>query len=423
MEFLDVLSMVRFDLMKKFPYMSKLLLSLQFVKHPVPLPPYSVGIATDKWGRVYWSEELMNGFKEGKVTGEDLKFLLMHEALHIFKLHAQRIRNRDMVRWNIAADLEINDDILQMGLQTNLPLLFPRDYGFANDLTAEQYYEMLLNSEQQSERGQGLGEASGSASDGVQKSWEFPPDIESEDVPPALAKEKIERIVKEVARDILERKGVGNVPLGLLRTAEIYLSTKIPWQDILNTYIMQVYNSYYWEGSEQESYDRVSRRARPELPFIQPGRVGFKPRLGIIVDTSGSMTRKHLTTILSNIAYIAQLFDCMLASADVTLYKETITKVQGFADVPLFKLAGGGGTDMGGSIDSLCEHVDVDLVLVFTDGFSPWKSFAIEMGQPPVIIGLVGEKKERELALKNYMHSILDKVKVVEIDIDDLKGG
>ena len=76
--------------------------------------------------------------------------LLAHETPHVLRDHPHQMRGRDPSQWNIAADLEINDDLVadgwEMPEQGPHRGVYASDCSFPPHLTANSYYDNLPES-------------------------------------------------------------------------------------------------------------------------------------------------------------------------------------------------------------------------------------------------------------------------------------
>ena len=106
--------------------------------------------AVDRWMRVYFHPLLVGELLARKRSLKDalpeLGWLWFHEVAHCVREHGQRAvqRNAEHCRWNLAADLEINDAQL-MGLTPPVlfPPVFPRKFNLEDGELAEFYYDRL----------------------------------------------------------------------------------------------------------------------------------------------------------------------------------------------------------------------------------------------------------------------------------------
>jgi predicted metal-dependent peptidase len=94
--------------------------------------------AVDGRGKIFVNPRYVERLQVSEVQG-----LLAHEALHLALLHFVRESGRDKRRWNIAADLAVNSILAEKRFALPPGGIFPRDFGFEDGLSAEEYYRLL----------------------------------------------------------------------------------------------------------------------------------------------------------------------------------------------------------------------------------------------------------------------------------------
>lgn len=382
------------------PYYGRPLNALVMVESP------GLGtFAVDKYWRCYWDPQAVNDWSVEEIAG-----VLTHEIGHPMRDHHPRSERYglglDATRWNFAADMEINDDMISEVFLTSrdghmagdplTPLpnfegqsmpLCPKMYGFKDGQFAETYYDLL---EDQSEKGNkklkqmqdatgqaGAGDATkgkcGSCCSGKAKDYEAPaPDDNDESIPPGLNETEAELIKRETAHDMQDYKDaqdrIGNLPAGLERWAENYLTSKVNYLAWIRAAIRHAYTEA--SGRTEYTWKRPSRR-RNYGRFKMPGMQTFLPKIGVIVDTSGSMSDTQASQALAEVAGVIRQSACdevIVASCDAAAYD-----VQRITSVKDIKLMGGGGTDMGVGLATL-EAIKPrrDLMILLTDCETPW---------------------------------------------------
>lgn len=313
------------------------------------------------------------------MSPSDLAFGIEHEAMHLLLDHAARakaIAVTDPDLWNLAADSVINDQLRTGGRVTQLPIVYPETLRQAQGLSAEQSYRLL---QQQKQAGGGGGNGTqqlhkcggcagnptgvdgdtpGEASDAEGRS---PVEIET-------ARAQVADAVADAAQSVKFR---GKVPGGLVRWADaMRRPPKVPWQTLLRRSIRGAVSTV--AGYVDLSWRGISRRqaglgygvGRPTLPTFRAP----VPRIAVVLDTSGSMSRDNLTTACNEIAAILQT-----AGGDVTFIAcdakvHALQEVRSMRDVlPLLK--GGGGTAMESAFTALGARAKrPNIVIVLTDG-------------------------------------------------------
>jgi predicted metal-dependent peptidase len=153
---LDALRAARFRAIKDHPYLAPALSRLRILSNPTPLCPT---IAVDRWWRVYWNASFVarftsnpNDLNSYNITA--LAQLFVHEVHHLLRFHWQRQGNRNNELWNVATDCEINDDIDVSAVAPISAPQLPQTYSLPPNLSAEEYYEALMQKSQQQQQSQ-----------------------------------------------------------------------------------------------------------------------------------------------------------------------------------------------------------------------------------------------------------------------------
>ena len=165
--------------------------------------------------------------------------------------------------------------------------LLPERYGLPNNLTAEEYYELLpQESGKKGKDGCGSGQCGGIAGNPGDKDLEK--SVDEEVSRSTLDKELLK---KQVAHDLREHaQRAGKMPGGWEDWVEAILAPpKIPW----STKFRNVYRDNFSKisaGRDDYSLSRISKRTYA-LPdgAIRPSLIQYAVEVGIVLDTSGSM--------------------------------------------------------------------------------------------------------------------------------------
>lgn len=150
------LQAARLRLVKKRPYLASAAWALQPVERP------GLGtMAVDMWWRLYYDPAVTSRW-----TVEELAGVLYHEIAHLLRDHASRMKDFDPRLANIAADAEINDDLIAEGICLPADPVTPATIGQPDNLLAEEYYAALENQARQSAPRQGASAQSEQAEGG-----------------------------------------------------------------------------------------------------------------------------------------------------------------------------------------------------------------------------------------------------------------
>jgi len=377
-------------------------------------------MAVDEYGRLYFNPEWID-----KVSLEELAGVLYHEIWHLLRKHPDRLSQYPQSVANLAADLEINDDIRSESIPLPEGVFYPEQFGFPPNQTAEYYAARILDeyeieyvpqnrssagsdgggSDQSGEStdtgtgqfgqsGQnrkritvhirGFGGLEGSGATGQSASWESP---RGDGSVPHLTNAELEIIRERVAQDVRRFQDSmmrGEIPEHWKRWAEDVLTPpEIPWQVLLRSLVNSAVTA---AGRADYTYRRVSRRQYAVDDVVLPGLGESVVRSAVIVDVSGSVGDESLGVALREVRGILE------SSSSVRVYVVD-SQVQAAADVFDVSevkriLKGGGGTDMGVGIkQALMDNPPCDVIVVITDGYTPWPDR--KPGDVPIVVCLL----------------------------------
>lgn len=365
-----------------------------------------------------------------KLTDAEKTFVLAHEFWHNVLMHFTRQQNRIASIFNVATDLEVNQLLIKEGMTCPKEVLLPKKFNFPPDLSAENYYEMLLkktsffknsmrqgqsnksNSQSgkdngQSENGNDENEINdltdeletGSSYSKQQRdvmhkkkrgihiskeiSDELTKNSNSKDKYGALGNdsdfnpesnkngknhektEKIREMIVAAAQQIERQRG--ELPNYAKAIVDKLLTPKIPWKELLASSVTS-------SIANKTNWNQPNRRFAYTGMYL-PSHKGEMIKLAIGIDTSGS-TMGFLKRFLSEIVGIVKSFD----SYDLHII-QCDTKVQKYDNFndeenPLnsiddFNFEGLGGTVLKPIFNYIKDNdLDVDKILVFTDGYT-----------------------------------------------------
>jgi predicted metal-dependent peptidase len=321
-------------------------------------PTFSVD---DRW-RLYVNPTKLKTWKILEVAG-----VLLHEVSHVIRDHAARARTIGVSSelasqvWNIAADAEINDDLLAADIVLPEGHVTPRSLGLPPHKAAEFYYRFLPQAPEQPpiELNCGSGCHGLGSTDGVMP--EFEPGLSEVE---ALLLRR--RVAEEVMKVVSQQPGL--VGGGWERWAVATLRPQIDWRIVLAAKIRS--STAAVAGAVDYSYSRPPRRRLRRV--VVPSLRQPVPRVAIIVDTSASVDEESLG------AAWAEVHGCLRA---LGIRRDLLTVYAADADVHKLTgslpkrvaLTGGGGTDMAAAIEVVAgTKPAADLTVVITDGLTPW---------------------------------------------------
>ncbi|SEG80079.1 Predicted metal-dependent peptidase [Thermomonospora echinospora] len=339
------------------PYLASALYSLSVV--PTDRVPT---MAVDRHWRCYVSPAFVDACQVPELAG-----VWIHEVAHLLRDHHGRADRlpaadrRDRLRVNIAQDCEINDDLVSDRLALPPGRVVPGDFGLPNGEMFEAYLPGIPPSPPEHDCGSGA--------HGEPSPWEIGEGAAR--VGPVEA-EALRRHTAEAMR--AHQRARGNLPAGWQRWADQVLEPVVDWRQALRGAVRE---AVAWAGGAIDyTYHRPSRRTAAMRGVVLPSLRRPLPRVGVVIDTSGSMGEGDLaaalaevTGVLREVGVRGNRVTVLACDADV----HAVSRVASAGQVGQIELGGGGGTDMRVAIAAALAMPDRPQVLiVLTDGFTPW---------------------------------------------------
>jgi len=333
---------------------------------PIRAEPGCGTVAADRSWEIQADPDVVD-----QLSVEELGRLLLHLLGHLIRDHAQRA---DVVglsgtdgpeRWNRAADAEINDDLVAMGLVPRVAPDLPGDFAQAIGGLAESYLQAAPA---------GRPWDCGSGCDGRPRPWDAAGQPLGEDGH-GLTGQQAALLRSSVAAAIHQASAQqpGSIPGGWLRWAETVLPSRVDWRRVLAAEIRQGVASV--AGAVDYTYRRPSRRAQAAPRVVLPSLHRPVPEVAIVCDTSGSMHDQLLARALAEVEGILSRAGVRQAQVRVLAVDTNVQAVRRVTRASQVQLAGGGGTDMAAGIAAaVALRPRPSVVIVLTDGYTPWPS-------------------------------------------------
>ncbi|SHN48076.1 vWA domain-containing protein [Cryptosporangium aurantiacum] len=392
------------------PYLASALYAMAVVADP------SVHtMAVDRWWRCYAAPAFV-----AATPIEELAGVWLHEVSHLLRDHhgrADRLaanptagvptagvptagvptagnptardrRAAEALRLNLAMDCEINDDLItdddsvaDDGIRLPDGAVTPQRLRLPQGLLFEEYAARLPRTLL---HGRLVWTECGSGAHGVPAPWELGPDG-ADPLSGAAAAAVRHRVAEQI------RRGRGSVPLGWRRWATGGGPARVDWRRVLRTAIGG--GLRHVGGQADYSFRRPGRRgAALAGTVVLPGLVAPAPAVAIVVDTSGSVSDEELGLALAETTGIIKAAGASGGRIRVYSCDATTQTAQNVCAAEQVTLRGGGGTDMRSGIRrALADAPRPDVVVVLTDGHTPWPA-----APPPcrVVAGLFGPAPE-----------------------------
>jgi len=310
------------------------------------------------------------------ITVEELIGVFAHEVLHVALLHHTRIKDRNQTIWNMACDLAINPILKDSGFSLPVDVLYEEKL---KEKSADEIYNLLIKNAKKvsikigkegrtSLPGTGESEGGGGLPQGNIIGEVVRPKSPKDPSKNASSKE-IEQMEQEIKVAVQQSLNVakmrGKVPRGLdLQIEELY-DPEIPWKEVLSRFLTEkARNDYTWvKPNQRYTFHGIY------LPTLE------SPELGEVVvafDTSGSVSKKELTMMASEVMEILSLYqeepEIRFIYIDAKVCGHQKISASDFPEK--FEPKGGGGTNFKPAFEWLEEKgVTPNALIYFTDGY------------------------------------------------------
>lgn len=337
------------------------------------------------------------------LTIMEVAFVLAHECMHYMLMHCVRIGNRDHAIWNRACDAVINEMLIacNVGSMPEGGVRWPN----AEHMTAEEVYDAMVEAGETgdcpepqgkpcedgesgngpsgntpSESDDGDEDSDGGSGSGDEGDTDPKPqagetwaggDMDLSDGP-LTAEEKSELEAEtrvEMHEAVESAKRMGNLPACLEKFTSKLLEVKTPWHTKLLRFMTQ-------PSDDDFSWAKLDRRHIAQedyLPWFDGQSLG---EVAFIWDVSGSIGSRMKNHFAS---HFNRILDTCQPSKVITIPCHTRVVVEDIGeytpdDYPVTLECGrSGGTDMTEGLHYVYQNYpDVELIIVLTDGYTPF---------------------------------------------------
>lgn len=325
-------------------------------------------------------------------------FWLIHQVTHLLREHAERFpakrahqeqaeglmalsRTREQERWNLATDAEIDDDLVEEVSWVPDNAVTPDRLNLPEGGIAEQYWDSLSNSSEPVPNDVADSDC-GSGCDGEPRPWDCDW--------PGLSKLGAKLTARETAQRIREHaRNREEIPAGWRRWADEVLEPTVNWRRQLAAHVRRGIGNV--AGGVDFTYQRPSRRAASTPNIIMPSLRQPMPTVAMVLDTSGSMSDGMLGQALGEVTGVLRglgiaRHQLKLICCDAEAY--AAQDMRSLRNIAETEIAGGGGTDLREGLAAAAKlHPRPDVIVVLTDGHTPWPASPPAGAQ--VLVGLM----------------------------------
>jgi predicted metal-dependent peptidase len=317
------------------------------------IPTPQVKLAATDGKSIFYNPEWVKTLPLREAIG-----VLIHEAYHPLSEHLLRRGSRNHERWNVAADLAINQMIIEDGWQLpKIALLDDRYKG----MIAEAIYAQREEDRDDREKN---GAEPDDFLDKQFKENELGDLIETPEMTAEERQQEVERIREKVATAANLAQQAGQMSGALERFVKEILYPPVSLAEVLE----QFYAHVVPEGEEDWSRrdQRVSGYFEPTL------RTERMAPVVIVGDTSGSVTDRDIQRCVGAIDVLMSTVSpeqIIVLWWDTELQHEETLET---GDPIVLHPKGGGGTRMDKALDYISTNYEPEAVIMITDCETPW---------------------------------------------------
>jgi len=387
----EKITRARIQLQKSNPFFAFLLLHAKVkeaTKGELPMPT----IGVDAHGNMYYNAGFVSGLSEKELEG-----ILCHEVLHVALEHLYRSEKmkHDQLISNVAADLVVNDILLESGFALPTGGCVPRNHSFThpqftvnkiNEKCVEEIYDEILGQIPINKRGcscgkgkgnkKGKGQGQGSCPNcGKSKSGNGVGDANTIDNHMVSDKgdggskgrkesKKWKKLVSEAGHYAKMR---GELPAGLERRIGEIFESKLNWKQLLNHYITAAIPFDY-------TYSRPSNKSLSTGFYMPSIRKDNQLEIVVAIDTSGSIGQEELGTFLGEMIGIAKSYSSVkmrVIECDADIQHDVLVSNGNIKKIREMGVHGGGGTSHVPVYDYVKKkYPNTKILINFTDGYT-----------------------------------------------------
>ncbi len=260
----------------KHPFFSSIIMSM-----PIKIEEESKYTAATNYTSIFLSRNHCD-----RLTNDELKFLFAHELLHVVLMHNFRRGGRDGDRWNCAADVVINQTLIEDGIGTMLPYginepeLFEKGEG-----VSEIIYDLIPD--------QGGGKGMIRIDDCT---YEFTDENGNQ-----LSQAEVDILEGQLRTKIAKARAVGkmagNMTEGVARLVNEAFEPVVNWRALLQRFVVRT-------KDDSRTWARPNRRLASQ-GIMSPSQTGeMMGDLAIAIDCSGSIGPDELAQFAGEVLQI-----------------------------------------------------------------------------------------------------------------------
>lgn len=342
------------QLLTNYPFYANLLMCMdRKLTNSVPIAGVQI-----KHGRVILN---INPVTFNALTDVQRKGILLHECCHLIYNHFGRFTPNQ--KTNIATDRAINE-IVNRTIAGSIPdVLTIPGLGDVKPITVNNFYDYLkpgtsVKSFESSEYYLKLLDTEGNGKADEPQGTQYDDHSGHGDPAEGESQEAVKQIIKSILGKAKEKTKnmAGDIPKDVLIALDALNGGQVQWNTVLRRFV---------DRATDIVIDGSRKRRNRRHGLLAPGLLKDpKLKIGVAIDTSGSVQDNHLIAFLSELdrIYRTGITDIKITHGDTT--PSDIIQYKPKMNV---QMNGRGGTKFQPFLDKLNTE-DVDVIIYFTDG-------------------------------------------------------
>jgi predicted metal-dependent peptidase len=329
------------------------------------------------------TEVLYNNEFAESLNDEMLKFVYLHEIMHVIYNHMTLKRDKNPMLWNIATDYCINTFLIDtLNPSKNVfkdeeidkkNMLYDSKY---TGMSAVEIYNKLLSEAKQNGQSYGNGDLESAIDDFVEQNGQGMSKEEKEQLKKAIKEvmeghkqwEEVSKNPQKQAEINSMLKAIGTMFGGTVIQPEIIEKRK-DWREILSEFLTKG----GWDYMIKRPNKRTQHITNFFLPNIQDTIDGIED-IWCFIDTSGSMLDRDVVEVLSCLSSMQEnlsRFTARIIGFDTDIHN--VYKITEYDEIKKSNInfEGRGGTDFQAVFDYIeKEYESPEKILICTDGYA-----------------------------------------------------
>lgn len=294
-----------------FPLLGALAVAFKVIEDPRICHQMNISVAAvdAEAGKIYFNPAAFDDSWDKQQREDEFRFVMAHELLHVALRHHARRQGREPFLWNVACDYVINEWLVEMqvGAMPKFGLLYDPEL---KGLNAEAIYEKITTDMRMYRKRPSIkrklyrsfttfrGKGGCDILDGSIPGWWATGD--------GISLDDFYRRALAQGFQYHCSTGRGTIPAGLIEEIMAVGRPPIPW----DVELAKWFDAHFPPLETYRTYARPSRRqaSTPDIPrprYVKQPLDEMSRTFGVVLDTSGSMSRPLLAKALGSIASYA----------------------------------------------------------------------------------------------------------------------